>query len=263
MNSKKIDKKTIKTKKTKKKKNINIIKSKKRKVIADKCIKVLFIPGKKNTHVTNIRLKNLILKNVPKKFTFFDYRSESKLSDTIRLVWDTVGVYPSDAVNRLVVLLNKEKPQNIIAHSHGSQILLNALNLIKRKTLHNIQWIRTYGARVPISTSIKDHTIDVLNNYNEKDWVYKLILRLGLIPQELKKLPRNKPVEYDSIRYEFIESSAKIKSYDITENNTDMSHNPEKRQFNFDDNTDAHKIACYSEKIKSDLKLLSGQVFVE
>ena len=206
--------------------------------------KFVFIPGKKSTLITNERLKGLFSKNTPK---IFDYRSISNLDDTMRLVWDTVGWKPSDAVKRLTIFLDEEKPTHIIAHSHGSQLLHHALLLVKHETLDRIQGIRTFGARKPISIP----NMDVLNVYNEKDWVFHLIIRLGFIPKEIASLPRNKVVDYNSVKYKIISTEKVVKSIDITHKNHDEFYEPDEQLFYCTNSTHAHKIPCYFEEIVS------------
>lgn len=233
---------------------------------------ILFVPGKKNTEITNNRYEAYFLKNNKKnskkskntkedysnKVTLFDYRSQSNASDTGRLVWDTIGFWPSDAVRRMVALLETEKPAYILAHSHGSQILYNALALIDRETLENIKYIRTFGARKPIPNKIQIrdadetayHSIDVLNHYNDCDWVFRLILKIGFLPEKIKTMPRNEIFEIDDTKFEILDTPPNTKSYDITIENKNPKYQPEQRKFQCaTDPQDSHKIPCYSKKI--------------
>lgn len=152
---------------------------------------ILFIPGMKNK-TTSIKKIEMFLKifydqsnktNIDIKI--FDYKSKGVKSNFARLFADEMGV-ATDAVKRLKVLFADKsmKLTKIIAHSHGSLILYNALKYLP----NSVKEIHTLGGAtfIPVLKNVK-----VINHYNKNDWVYQVHLKRLGIGSKLHKANNN------------------------------------------------------------------------
>tara|TARA_Y100000389_G_scaffold87235_1_gene83814 strand:- start:830 stop:1561 length:732 start_codon:yes stop_codon:yes gene_type:complete len=215
----------------------------------------IYIPGRGSNSSTNKIITKIFPRIPHSKLHFFDYQSKSKLSDNIRLLWDTIGLSPTDAVNRLVELINSVEPTHIIAHSHGSLILFNSLQRINKTTLKKIKWIRTYGGRKPIPNTISDHHINCINHYNKLDRVLHTLLNLNIVPQEI--IDKNGTTEYDNVTYQISYSMKDTKGVDIMHKNSNYTLRKKMLRCS-NDTEDSHKIGCYMNTLSHDIKELKA-----
>jgi len=215
----------------------------------------IYIPGRGSNSTTNKLLAKIFPRIPYSKVHFFNYQSKSKLSDNIRLLWDTIGFSPTDAVNRLVESINSFEPTHIIAHSHGSQILFNSLHLINKTALKKIKWIRTYGGRKPIPNTIYDHHIRCINHYNKSDRVLHTLLNLNIVPQEI--IDKNATTEYGNVTYQISHNMKDTKGVDIMHKNLNYTLRKKILRCS-NDAEDSHKIGCYIKTISNDIKKLKA-----
>jgi hypothetical protein len=218
----------------------------------------LFVPGMKNNLITNSRLEKFFFHGKYKFNFIFNYKSESIISDYSRVIIDNVpSLITTDAVARLVTIMNRKKFTHIHAHSHGTLILLNALSKVSKITIAKIKFIYGYGGRVIIPNIFsihQKHNIQVLNFYNENDNIFKILLDFYILDSCLRTIRRNEVIHFTNYSVIVRDNIDDYKSYDFTINNTDPDFFIKKRLFLASTPKDAHKLPMYMKTIRKNIR---------
>jgi len=232
----------------------------------------LLIPGMKNQKTMVYRIENYMkdLKIKDKDVEIFDYKSKSVKSDFARLflneLYGITGlrIFESDAIKRLKDRFknkNKKNIKTIIAHSHGSLILYDALKYVP----DSVTEIHTIGgaAFIPKDESNK---IRIVNHYNKRDWVLQAHLKRYKIGAKIKKKMQETNTEHEIVInkkkhiFKFYDGNKDIEAENVQgKNKLTYACSGEKKNSKKEYNKNnakkhPHKLGCYKTVIENILK---------
>jgi hypothetical protein len=220
---------------------------------------ILFIPGMKNT-TTSVKKIEIFLKSFYEQskktnidIKIFDYKSKGVKSNFSRLFADEMGV-TTDAVKRLKSIFSDEsmKFTKIIAHSHGSLILYNAIKYLP----NSVKEIHTLGGAtfIPVMKNVK-----VINHYNKNDWVYQVHLKRLGIGSKLQKANDNLKSKQE-IEFGWISKKKYAFQFYLPERNVESIniqsalHNEAKYKYKCTPNTNTKRLKPTNRLVDNNLK---------